>query len=310
MRIRMLRSVYWMAFVACAVVLGLGRPGTVDAQGNMVEICHVSGQGRVRLISVNEDAVPDHEGHGDFFPEEFFADADEDDFGDASVSVEDCTAPAGFVDNSDDCDDSDPAVNPDAEEVPGDGVDNDCNPDTPDVLPGKTIFITSQAFNGNLGGLAGADAKCQQLADAAELDGTFKAWLSDSTTDARDRLTQATVPYRLVDGTTVANDFTDLTDGSLAAPINRNEQNGTVGERPWTGTNSAGEACFQASGGTCNLTVPDPVGGGIPRLACEDWTTTAGVGEAVVGQAATSSAWTSEGDRRCSDNLRLYCIQQ
>lgn len=136
-------------------------------------------------------------------------------------------------------------MNPAAQEIPGDGVDNDCNPDTPDVLPGKTVFITSQVFNGNLGGLAGADAKCQQLATAAGLGGTYKAWLSDSTTDARDRLTHATVPYRLVDGTTVANDFTDLTDGSLDAPINRAENGTVVGDRPWTGTDFAGEHVFR-----------------------------------------------------------------
>jgi Putative metal-binding motif len=257
---------------------------------------------------VNQNAAQAHINHGDFSPVEFFEDADDDGFGNANESVKDCTAPEGFVDNSDDCNDEDLTVNPDAEEIPDDGVDNDCNPDTPDEQPGKIIFITSQTFNGNLGGLAGADAKCQQLADAAGLGGTFKAWLSDSTTDARDRLDHATVPYRLVDGPTVADDFTDLTDGSLDAPINRTENGTVVNGRPWTGTDSAGEACFQASGGTCNLTAP--TGGTIPRLACEDWTTTEGIGEAVTGSIATSTAWTSEGDRRCTDNQRLYCIQQ
>ena len=104
MRTRMLTSVFWMAFVACAVVLGFAHPGTVDAESNKVDICHIDDQGNIHLISVNENAVPAHVNHGDFFPVEFFADADGDGFGDASISVEDCTAPAGFVDNSDDCD--------------------------------------------------------------------------------------------------------------------------------------------------------------------------------------------------------------
>ena len=44
----------------------------------------------------------------------------------------------------------------------------------------KTVFVSSQTYDGNLGGLAGADAKCQGLADAAGLKGTFKALLLDS----------------------------------------------------------------------------------------------------------------------------------
>mgnify|MGYP000408634795 CR=1 FL=1 len=43
------------------------------------------------------------------------------------MSVEALTAPAGYVANADDCDDTDADVNPDGEEVPYDGVDNDCD---------------------------------------------------------------------------------------------------------------------------------------------------------------------------------------
>lgn len=49
------------------------------------------------------------------------------------------------------------------------------------------IFATEQEYNGNLGGLAGADAICQSEADASWLagTGTYKALLSTSTVNAR-----------------------------------------------------------------------------------------------------------------------------
>ena len=47
-------------------------------------------------------------------------------------------------------------------------------------IPGNVIFPTSQLFDGNLGGLSGADEKCDQAASDAGLPstGTYTAWLS------------------------------------------------------------------------------------------------------------------------------------
>ena len=56
----------------------------------------------------------------------FFADVDEDGFGDADVEQQGCAAPSGFVDNADDCDDAEAAAYPGATEK-CDGIDNDCN---------------------------------------------------------------------------------------------------------------------------------------------------------------------------------------
>src|SRR5690606_31062308 len=52
-------------------------------------------------------------------------------------------------------------------------------------------FVTSQAYKGDLGGLEGADSICNELAADAGLPGTYVAWLSISTTDARSRLGDA-----------------------------------------------------------------------------------------------------------------------
>ncbi|MCB1058064.1 MAG: hypothetical protein KDD11_21405, partial [Acidobacteria bacterium] len=64
------------------------------------------------------------------------------------------------------------------------------------VLQNKLIvFVTSVGHDGNFGGLAGADAFCQSLADAVSLGGTFKAWLSDSTTSPADRFAHRSESY-------------------------------------------------------------------------------------------------------------------
>lgn len=62
-----------------------------------------------------------------------FPDADGDGFGDATAAgvIVGGSCEPGFVDNADDCDDSEGAIHPGALEL-CDGVDNDCNPSTPD----------------------------------------------------------------------------------------------------------------------------------------------------------------------------------
>jgi len=56
----------------------------------------------------------------------YYADADSDTFGDASVTHDACSAPAGYVADDTDCDDAATAVNPAATEL-CDSIDNDCD---------------------------------------------------------------------------------------------------------------------------------------------------------------------------------------
>ena len=44
----------------------------------------------------------------------------------------------------------------------------------------KTVFISSVQYTGALGGLLGADLRCNNLARNANLSGVYKAWLSDT----------------------------------------------------------------------------------------------------------------------------------
>ena len=151
----------------------------------------------------------------------------------------------------------------------------------------KKVFVTSQGHNGDFGGLSGADDHCQNLATNAGLSGTYKAWLSDTTGSPATRFTPSSVPYRLVDGTDVASDWNDLTDGSILQPINLDEygnqtsssfvfsytlSNGTAGSPLSVYPNCQGDDCH------CNnWTDSDPQSNsrsayGQPSEVDDDWT--------------------------------------
>lgn len=167
-----------------------------------------------------------------------------------------------------------------------------------------SVFVTNTVRTGNLGGLSGADALCQQEADTAGLRGTYSAWLSDSNGSPDSRFTKLNQPYMRTDGTVVANNWADLTDGSLLAPINLN----AAGTAPvstcstsfvWTNTNISGELDTAQH--------------------CNNWTTAAST-TAVGRMSGTNSTWTRDTLAACNmstvcltgsdEGARLYCIQQ
>jgi len=152
------------------------------------------------------------------------------------------------------------------------------------------VFITDTPQNANFGGIAGADALCADQATAAGLEGEFKAWLSTISSAVSDRVTYASGPYLLVDGTRVANDWDDLVDGSILAPVNL-DANGTlqVGE-VWTGTLATGAS---HPGDDCAAFM------------------SGSTGEALCGaSSSTTATWTENITPACSTLLRLYCIEQ
>ena len=57
----------------------------------------------------------------------YYSDLDGDGYGDATTGVESCRPPSDTVTDATDCDDDDSAINPDAAEAIGDGVDSDCD---------------------------------------------------------------------------------------------------------------------------------------------------------------------------------------
>ncbi len=159
----------------------------------------------------------------------------------------------------------------------------------------KTVFVTSATYNGNFGTLANADANCQSLADAAGLGGAYKAWLSDSATDVRDRFTQATTAYVRVDGAVIADDWADLVDNPsgdpLLAPIDRDENGTAVGiVNVWTGSTFAGQ---------------------VLAAACSDWTDGTNASQGRTGRTSrVDLGWTSLLTVNCNNLRALYCFEQ
>ncbi|MFA5946155.1 MAG: putative metal-binding motif-containing protein [Patescibacteria group bacterium] len=129
-----------MRSFTCSVLLLLagcvGRHPLVDADGDgfwSYEDCNDDnadinpGAEEIPCNGVDEDC--------DGQPDEavprllWYSDVDGDGFGDSASYFEGCDAlvMAGLVQNASDCDDADPDINPDAVEVPGNGIDEDCD---------------------------------------------------------------------------------------------------------------------------------------------------------------------------------------
>jgi len=83
----------------------------------------------------------------------YWPDTDGDGFGAATGRLESCTAPAGYVTNDDDCNDTNANLRPTAAEI-CDGLDNDCDGTADDGLP--TTTYTVDADRDGFGAVGGA----------------------------------------------------------------------------------------------------------------------------------------------------------
>lgn len=153
----------------------------------------------------------------------------------------------------------------------------------------NTVFVSSATYTGNLGGLAGADMKCNQLASTAGLSGSYVALLSDTTHDAIDRLGSARGFVR-VDGAPFADDIAGLFGPTYRVfnALDLDENGAVVNASSWTETGLDG----RDSG------VGD----------CGGWMTTSsdssGAGSTVGGPAR----WATNGPSSCVSSRHLYCF--
>jgi hypothetical protein len=178
------------------------------------------------------------------------------------------------------------------------------------------VFVSSEAYTGdmasgeypgNMRGLAGADAKCQALATAAGLGGTFRAWLSVgdtvSTSGPVNRFVHSVYPYVRVDGVVIANNWDDLVDGPLNTLILTEQgtvPNGDMMVR--TGT--------AHDGNPAPIDLIPPISGGD---YCSDWQSRWDPARSAVGYATGTLpgyGWSYETSAPCSLLLPIYCFQQ
>ncbi|MDB4939134.1 MAG: hypothetical protein JWP87_6106 [Labilithrix sp.] len=163
----------------------------------------------------------------------------------------------------------------------------------------KIFFVTDGRYTGDLAGLAGADAICMQEATAGGLTGVFKAWLSTSTEDAKDRIAPVG-PWQMVDGRVV---FSGATVGNPESfPTYSAKGNDLLFDpnpNVWTGTTGPGRLNDGSK-------------------TCSSWTSAGPTDTGTYGSLAwTSDLWTDERKldatsetSPCSERLRLYCFEQ
>lgn len=179
------------------------------------------------------------------------------------------------------------------------------------------IFATSTKYTGDLktagsnielgsanNGLDGADKICQSRANAANLGGLWRAWLSDSVINAASRLTHRNVKYGLIDNTPIADNWNDLIDSKLTSSIHRTENGDVIAESNnwdvWTATYSFGEAYhnFDDSNANCNNWTSNSSNyssyGGSTRRSDSEW----------------SISYLGGRPQTCNNLRRLYCFEE
>lgn len=288
--------------------------GPEETVASCPEQCSECGDGVVSGDERCDNGVNDSPAHTYFKPS-------------ASACLPDCRLPAwcgdGLVNGPEPCD-SDKQQTSTCEvdctvPVCGDGIHNPlhaeacddhnthdfdgCSADCSTVE--RRVFVTSRRYRAHfeptddnpidLVGLALADLRCNQLAAAADLTGTYKAWLSDNSTTPATRFdTEFTGNYRLTDkgASLLAVGWPDLVDGTLLHRIDIDQRGDMIsGSLVWTNTLADGTAASTTN--------------------CYDWTS-------VLASVTTSLGDPSELDARwsllltdqtCAGEFHLYCIE-
>ena len=188
----------------------------------------------------------------------------------------------GVVEPDEECDDGDL--------IPDNGCSDTCTADI-------RAFVSSADYKaGELMSLILADALCFNLALQADLPEPlrFKAFLSDSKTDARDRF-KGRGRIVLMNGLVFADGWDTLLAGELHGPLEVTEKSETYHGPVWTGTRPDGTA------------VPD-------STHCADWSSSSPIDTAYYGYSdEVSGEWLLadqlDNPAECMAPLAIYCFE-
>ncbi len=185
------------------------------------------------------------------------------------------------------------------------GCDLDCG------FAGRRIFLSSQAFTGDMGTRAGADLACETMASAAGLRHSerYKALLADANgapNDFVDADPQDSRPFILPTGLVLAASYSDLLKSGPGPGITTTEQGEVMyDKRVWTNVNPFGDAYLAD-----------------PTSTCADWSSADKLNSARVGRNAVAPGdptalaewkakkqWLSFSTKSCQWEYRIYCIE-
>ncbi len=169
-------------------------------------------------------------------------------------------------------------------------------------------FVTATAFTGDLGGLFGADLKCQVAAATAGLPEPerFYAFLSTGEVDAKDRFKAAdAMPYVLVSGKKIADSFASLlASGPFGEGLAVTETGGSLYGKDVATNTSPGGLHFS------------------PDQRCQQWTSADAAYKARFGINAVpedapgfsdwkiTQAWIGAASLQCDKkDFHLYCLE-
>ena len=161
------------------------------------------------------------------------------------------------------------------------------------------IFVTSTSYDGNLGGISGADSTCATHASNAGLIRTYKAVLSDSTSDIVNNLQVSGSVYIFSNSSTrelvasAASDLWNTDTQDLLNSIQYDEQYNSLSSiTPWTGSDSDGTVALTGN-------------------HCTNWSAN---GSGVSGQVGSATdvddRWLEGSSITCDNQHPLICISE